>query len=898
MNPLGLFSSSSRFACLVVATLIAVAVWALGAVNAFHVTDGLIYDYFLRFRSHFQQQPVEVLLVEVRDRSELRDPESLAQALTELDRLGARQVVFATEVPQVAPDFYQTAAQLGNVVFARTLLEAPYDPERLVFSRKPELWQTLGLPSGILHSPPSTAGVCRRQHTRFSLDGETLPSLQVLVARRLGVPTPAGDQYLVDFREGLGSLPHFGLDRVLRGDLIPELVKGKVVIVGLRRAAGEPGLYTPTTTASQTMSLLEYQGHALNTLLSGRATQELGMEFLFCLLLCEALLTCLVYQSFSVQAASWFTGILLVACAGSGLAAFCYAQTWLPLTQLACCQLALFLFTVRGRALELTHAMRRLISDSSSQLRDKYWPSHFHTTTPSWALVANMINQTLDLNKLIFLEAEPGTPKLKEILALHCSLNDIVERRRDYTRSPYVDALRAKGPIKVEDYLKTKNLEEVHYIAPLLFCGKLLGFWAIGIDRGKAKEIPEFEQLLRDYTRRISELLHHAREAADSDSMAESLRSRFAVERTEVTYQNLQSTLGLLDNRLATLELLINRVNSGVIVYDIFGRILQINEVMLELLRKEDLAPFEMTALDLILALSDYDISRSRKLLRHVIVEDKTVSFPVTFRAQPDHRFLIFFKPLHEDAADSGQQEDDAGVRSVLCELVDTTATAFLSEMKTHLTDRLGLQLRSDLAAIDMSSSLLGMSSIQGEQRQAIAEIVQSKVQNSVRTLSECQQYLAVDDDVEELERFPVDPAPALDAAMDDAADVAKKRGVEVRLRKPNFVSYVFASSRKLQELFTSIVTLLTHDASDESTILVRVTENQDVVAFDFSDMGFGIPDDLLQEYLFGDHPLASAEFQRVQNAAKWVDGWGGLLEATSGVGVGMHFTVHLVKFI
>jgi signal transduction histidine kinase len=340
-----------------------------------------------------------------------------------------------------------------------------------------------------------------------------------------------------------------------------------------------------------------------------------------------------------------------------------------------------------------------------------------------------------------------------------------------------------------------------------------------------------------------------------------------------------------------------SRVNTGIIVYDIFGRVLQMNELMLTLLKKEGLAPFELTILDLILALTDNDISRSRKLLRHVIVDSASVSFPVTLRSASNTRYLLSFKPLTEAA------EDDAaaamrrvGVRTVLCELVDTTVTAHLQEMKSHLAERMGLRLRSELAAIDVSSSLLEDGTIDAEQRKAIAGIVRSKVESSVATLAECRRYLAVETDGD-LERFPVDPRGALDEALDGAREDAGRRGVTLRLEEPAYPVCVFAASRRLRDLFGSILALLIRDAGDGTAVLVRVVEGEDAVAFDFANQGFGIPNDILQQYMFGAQAAASAEFRKVQEATKWVEGWGGLIEAASAVGVGLRFTVHLVKF-
>jgi CHASE2 domain-containing sensor protein/signal transduction histidine kinase len=902
--PLNVFllkAPTSGYSRLAIAEILAVVFWGLSALGAFKVTDGIVYDKFLRWRAAWCQEPARVLLLEIRGPAQARDEKLLLKVLEEMSRLGAKQVIFNFSPEPSASSFFQEAERADNVILAQRVVPDPWDSTKFKLSEAPPPAGAGHLKLGVVHSPPWVAGVCRAQHSHFPVGSRLYPALEVRAAMEIvkDLPEFADGKYLIDFRGGPGSLPNVALERVLSGDLIPELVKDRSVIVGVTSALPEPGVYTPTTCGLETMSLLEYQGHALNSLLLRSNPSEVASPLCLGLLLILAFFSALAYQRLGVETASWLTSMLTLFYAASSFLLLLYARLWLPLSGPVLCQGTLFLVTVRHRALQLSAAMHRLSSDASSQLRDKYWPVHIQSAGPSWPLVANMINQTLDLNKLIFLEADPKECQLREILALHCSLGEIVDRRRNYTRSPYLEVLKAKKPLKVSNYLKKSSSEEEQYLCPLSFSEELLGFWAFGIEGPKAAAVPQFDSLIRDYTTRISELLYHARKATQREASRNKLQKRLSREFGEETYNNLSSTLVLLQNRLTTLEVLLNRMNAGIIVYDIFGRMLQINETMLSTLKKEDLTPFEMTALDLILALSEYDISKARRILRRVVVENSAVSFPVTFRSKAKSRFLMHLKPLLEESdKESPGTPKKTVTRSILCELVDTTSTAFLFEMKSRLTERLGIQLRNDLAAIDLSASLLGGDRLLKPQRKGIAEIIQAKVQNTVETLSECQQYLALDADMDDLERFPVDARPALAMALDEVRPLAAKRGVAVQLMEPSFVSYVFGSSKKLQELFKSILLLLTQDASDNSTLLVRVSESEDIVAFDFSDMGFGIPNELLQEYVFGDHPMASEEFQKIQHSTKWVQAWGGLLEASSDVGIGMHFTIHLVKFI
>jgi hypothetical protein len=305
-----------------------------------------------------------------------------------------------------------------------------------------------------------------------------------------------------------------------------------------------------------------------------------------------------------------------------------------------------------------------------------------------------------------------------------------------------------------------------------------------------------------------------------------------------------------------------------------------------------------MTALELIMALSDYDISRARKLLRRVIVQSSAVSFPVALRSAPSSRYVVSLKPVAvAQRTGRGAQPEESSTRIVLCELSETTSAALLSEMKTRLTQRLCLQLRNDLTPIALSGWILQQKELEPQMRQRMVEAIQNAVQRAVRRLAECQGFLDAHADIDELDHFPVDPKPGLSSALEEAK-AAVPTAVSFRIEQPNFVSYVFASSGKLTEFFRAVLRYLCQDAAEPSTVLVRVSEGEDVVTFDFSNMGFGIPDEVLQGYVHGDEPIDSVELQTIRDSAKWIASWGGTLEAFSGVGVGIHFTAHLVKYL
>lgn len=103
-----------------------------------------------------------------------------------------------------------------------------------------------------------------------------------------------------------------------------------------------------------------------------------------------------------------------------------------------------------------------------------------------------MVRQSLDLGWLIFLERPPGQHHVREIAALNCQFADIDERRRDYRRAPYSDAIAENRLIRLRRLFLKLDPGMDQYMTPLTFGGEVLGFWAMGIAPEKSRLLPDF----------------------------------------------------------------------------------------------------------------------------------------------------------------------------------------------------------------------------------------------------------------------------------------------------------------------------------------------------------------------------------------------------------------------
>jgi hypothetical protein len=107
----------------------------------------------------------------------------------------------------------------------------------------------------------------------------------------------------------------------------------------------------------------------------------------------------------------------------------------------------------------------------------------------------------------------------------------------------------------------------------------------------------------------------------------------------------------------------------------------------------------------------------------------------------------------------------------------------------------------------------------------------------------------------------------------------------------------VLASTAGLARLFSTTFELLLRDAADNTVVTIDVEDVLGTSSFRFSNCGFGIPNERMQEILTSPEAPDSEEFQVLHEATLWVRKWGGSLEVTSDVGKGYSVTLWVRQF-
>ncbi|MGH8584231.1 MAG: CHASE2 domain-containing protein [Gammaproteobacteria bacterium] len=867
------------------------AIGVLSELEWLGPVDGLLYDAISSLPQASTPLATKVLLVESPARTAPSPEQWEALMKTCLD-LGAAVIAFTDIRDEMSPRFFEQATESGRIVFGRPLMPDEDDAERWVAAPLPKAFPT-GVAAPLAPPPLADHGIVRRQRLEVTLDGESQEVLEAALARRLGIQVPNTPTVRVNF-SALDALPRVTAEQALAGVLIPELVQGRAVLVGRSADALTPAIATPIGVS---ISPLVLQGLALNTLLERDWIAVPGRAIRFGVLLALGTVLLFAYQALDLRLALMLSAVAGMAGIALAWAALTLLRLWPPWVEMGLLGLNVFFFVYRRKAVEESERLIRMVRDTNAKLQRRAIPSGFLDTADQWSLVTALVDQTLSVTRTIFLERVPGQHCAREVSALRCTLQDIKERRRDYERPPYTTAIEKGCVIPVQNYLKAIAERETQFLCPLVFAGEVQGFWGFGIDPEQHRPGGVFEQTVNDIGQQVAELLYERKLWQQRRARQEHTWSHHLRDGTSKASSELRQALGAIERRLVSFESVFRDSATAAILYDLFGRVLSVNQRMSELLSEAGLAPYELTAVDVAGAVTSMSARESRDALRNVVLERRPLTLLARLPNDSSDGFLLSVRTVQApDAADGATPEvHPFQVEGVLIELIDVGPLTRLLQARGVLIERVNYKLRGDLQTLIAAVELLQHSAAAPSAE--IVEILGAKAAASARFMEDLQQVFVRGADADFTVRVPVDSRPLLLDAVAALEARAVERQVRVSVQVPDLMGLVFATPQGLDEVFKALLGFLIEDAAAEGQVTVSAVESNRQVRFELANQGFGLPEHRLKEVLDGDAVLSEGTLQSLRRAARAIRAWQGRLHAYSRIGEGSRFQLELEAF-
>ncbi|MDX1734860.1 MAG: hypothetical protein R3228_10850, partial [Halioglobus sp.] len=453
------------------------------------------------------------------------------------------------------------------------------------------------------------------------IDGRTYSAFQASY-----VPEDREPGTIIDFSMEDGFLPLVTAQRVLSEGLPASLVRDTHVLVGETAVPGLP-LFTVPLRPDTGITELELQGYVLHSVLADRLLRFATLGGTLGGMLGIMLTSLLILQWLPSHYSALYVLFGCVLLLFFQWLFLRYVEIVLPVGEWVAAELLIYLAVVQLRRVNEETTLNRILATTNSRLSDRLLPPDFIQSDDPWKKVLSLVNQQLNIKRSIFLEKVPRDHRVKEIEALNCSIDDISERRRDYEREPYSEALEANGPTQpFRDYFTEVEQGEIQYMVPLSFGGEVMGFWALTLIPGINWNRAAFEGNVKSFALQIGELLYHRMHWHNRKLRAESMWRQFlSAEAGLSLHRRLNQTVGLMETRLDTLEDVFNGLSTAVVVYDVFGQVLHTNEIIEDLARENDVAIYKLTAMDLLAIASESTLDEARNKLRYVTLKQQTL---------------------------------------------------------------------------------------------------------------------------------------------------------------------------------------------------------------------------------------------------------------------------------
>jgi signal transduction histidine kinase len=638
---------------------------------------------------------------------------------------------------------------------------------------------------------------------------------------------------------------NFSFSQALNGGLVDSVMKNKMVVVNLDPSV-EQQLYQIDSRDDNGLSWAEMQVLGIETALNQRGVHRLSSASVAASIVIFFTLTFFLVQLIS-PALIALESVFLIVMLTSAAFAFQYLfNLQLPLVEILIIQVLSIPYILSIERMREEDLLVKTTKALNTRLNSKVQPTSFYASQTPWQDLHSLINQQLNLHRSIFLEKVGKGHRIQEIDALNCKVDDIQERRRDFERKPYSDAIETLSPVEMDDYFKNSSDDEREFMLPLMFAGDVLGFWAVTVIPDQHWNKAVFEKHVMSFSKEISELLFHRKQLLKQKETDSNIWRRFfTLKFAQAEYEALDISVSHLEKRFDSLQNIFDGMSSASALFDMFGQILHTNNRMEQIANAMSLPIYKLTAHDLILQLTELDTHQIKNILLSTTLKDEWIDIPINtdaFGAEYLLRIRAIRVVQSQDKHSSGMM-----TQGLLFEFVEITDVQRIIGIKEELFGQYFHQMRNNLSTMNLFC------------RQVQKQLPDDK-QQFILELQNClKEATAINQSIEEkLEQQSVlDHAVPLNAIVEyekvkkEFSQAIQQKRLDFNEDVPMILSLVLAERYQLKSLFKLIFKLLIDDCVNNNgsvsvTVKDKLTDDKRIIQMCFKNTGYGLPQEQL----------------------------------------------------
>lgn len=878
---------------------------ALLVLYFFHILDdanNFATDLFSRYSSPSFPAEQRSLLINCTPEQNALGNNVWIDLISDLDQKGARQIIFLNYPSGAGKELLQRGSKNPKVFFANTGFSLNKDQE----NNLQEMIDSTMLQSGPVSIPSPQNGVYRSQFATLTAKNNTTSfHLISLAAGKIREDSAkVTDTYRVNFiGRAEGSQPVVDFQLALSGHLVESLVANKTVFIGLKPTSPFSGLLTPINRDGSLTSPAVFTAYSYDSLVNGKIITR------------SSNLTAFLIFTFFVVAGTFFTQFMRAGLAllwafsvflfaiALAWAMYIYALVQLPLAELLLGQFLLILLIITGKSLIAEEKLGEVAFTTKQKVQERLLPTDIYNSQQYWVQVVGMVSQLLNLDRSIFLEKVQGGTRVHEVAAANTSINDIHERRRDYNRFPYTEALAENGPIEVNDYLPAAENAEIQYLTPLRIAGGgVLGFWACSISVLQEQALAELPTKLNIFATQISEMLY-AREQWQHERkyLQNPIRKLLTLESGDEKFDEIKSAFSILSKRLHTVETVFDSLGTGAILYNLFGQVIYANQKMVSLCRELEASPYKLSGAELVSLLTGLDLKEVRRMLSELISSGETTTYHTEELGEQKHTYLLTVKAVSNSAELKEHFSDDPinafNTMGILLEIHELTNIQEITQQKEAYFNYSAQAFHGYKISFPPVIERLKQKDLPKDTQDKLVTFMEKRLSSLFDFIDRLRDIMERDMLDINAPYFPTDFVVCLQVALKKISEKADQTKFQFDLQLPDYMVPVLAVPTELETIFQNIISYLTQDAEPGSSITIDVHREHKFIVCTLKNKGYGMPDHDFHNYLNDDNAALSEEFQSLFAARNQIEIYGGQFIARSELGKGTEIVIMLKRF-
>lgn len=805
----------------------------VGYFGFFDYLNNSIYSKTISMTSDNTSRDTQFLLIELNEKEVKQSSEAWNNSLNKILKFDPKSFVFLIKT-QSSTDILNSFSKNIPLYFATTL-DRYLDNKGLYYKIKDQNYNIDERYKGFISMPKSTENIYLFYQDFFNTNSQKYNSLERKIVKDFslkGANQTLG-KYYINFSNS--SIPIISFSKLIKDGTIYEIIKDKHIIFGYEKRYFEAGFNTPLENSP--ITYLEFFGYSFSTILNNNEIYYVD-GWMKLLIVCAFIFIWIVLNKLLKIKHSFMTVLIIIFFIYFLLWILLnYFYIWIPFIEILLIILSSSYIQIWYRLQKKEFKENRLISNYSQKIGGKTTHETFFNSDKYWIYLSNIIIQTLNLEKIIFLEKVEDEHRLNEIHSVNCNFDDILEQRRDYEREPYKSAVSQQKPIMLESrhFFKESKDNEIEYMVPLIYSGKVMGFWAFTIDKNSINDMKNFNLILEKFSKELSGILYKRYEWINKNTK-KPWHNIVKIYTKDETFTKINLTLSIFEKKINLLESLVNKFDNAIILYNIFGSVTHINKNMQLFCDNIDILPFNITPKILFSNLCDLSLKETASIFRKAIFTKDKFYYDIKHPLVPQNKYMLKGTMIfQEDLGDSFQDTFFFNSYGILIEIID------ISLYKNKFDSNQDIQL----------------------------------MENNI---------------------YPVDIYPYINKAIERVSTELSTKDLKIIVTKDDNLPLIFLnfSDSDIEEMMIIFIKCLIDDAIENSKITIDIKKNQDSIDLILKDEGFGLPDKKFQRMLSSNDENRESIYIKLQEIIKKISDIEGKVIAYSYHGEGIVFTISL----